>query len=126
MIIDGLKVYPKLMETHIKNHLPFIATEPLLAAATLNGKDRQETHEIFRKLSLEATQIKKETGETPDLLKKLLDTLGLEEKDLGDLLKINNLTGRSKEQVIEFLKLDVEPLLEKHLTTDVVIPNIEV
>lgn len=126
MIIDGLKIYPKLMEAHIKNHLPFIATEPLLTAATLKGKDRQETHELFRRLSLEATQIMKETGEAPNLLKNLLDALDLKENDLEDLLEIKNLTGRSKEQVVEFLKLEIEPLLEKHLKKDVVIPNIEV
>ena len=125
-IIDGLKIYPKLMEAHLEKHLPYIASEPLLAAAVLKGKDRQETHELFRKLSFEAAQTKKETGKTPNLLQTLLDAVGLKEKDLGDLLDIKNLTGRSKEQVIEFLKLEVEPLLEKYLTTDVVIPNIEV
>ncbi|QVL57737.1 MAG: adenylosuccinate lyase [Simkaniaceae bacterium] len=125
-IIDGLQVYPKLMESHLKERLPYIATEALLAAAVLKGKDRQETHALFKKLSFEAAQTKKETGMDSDLLKTLLDAVGLKEDELGGLLEVNNLTGRSKEQVIEFLKLEVEPLLEKHFTADVVIPNIEV
>lgn len=125
-IIDGLKTYPRLMKTHLEKHLPHISTEALLAAAVLKGKDRQETHALFRKLSFEAAQKEKETGASPDLLKTLLDAVGLKKSEVGDLLDLSNLTGRSKEQVIEFLKLEVEPLLEKYLTADVIIPNIEV
>lgn len=126
MIIDGLKVYPNLMRAHIEDHLPFIATEPLLAAATLKGKDRQETHEIFRQLSLEAIQTKKETGRSFDLLQKLCHALKLDDKEIKHLLEIKTLTGRSKEQVIEFLKLEVEPLLERYLNPNATIPNIKV
>lgn len=125
-IIDGLKVYPRIMETHLEEHLPYISIETILAAAVLKGKDRQEAHETLRKLSYEAAQTKKETGKAPNLLKTLLDAMGLTENEMSDLLQIKNLTGRSKEQVIEFLKLEVEPLLEKHFTPDIVIPDIEV
>ena len=124
-ITDGLKIYPKLMETHLLEHLPYISTEILLAAAALQGKDRQKTHEQLRVLTFEAAKQKKETGKAPDLLKTLLDALGFSEKALSDELKPEKLTGRSKEQVIAFLKLEVEPILEKHLTLETTIPTIE-
>lgn len=124
-ITDGLKIYPKLMETHLLEHLPYISTEILLAAAALQGKDRQKTHEQLRVLTFEAAKQKKETGKAPDLLKTLLDALGFSEKALSDELKPKKLTGRSKEQVIAFLKLEVEPILEKHLTLETTIPTIE-
>ena len=124
-IIDGLKVYPKLMETHLQEHLPYISIEVLLAAATLQGKDQHKTHEQLRVLCFEASKQKKETGKSPDLLKTLLDSLGLTEKALSKQLKPENLTGRSKQQVIEFLKLEVQPLLDQHLTLETTIPTIE-
>ncbi|MCB1081186.1 MAG: adenylosuccinate lyase, partial [Chlamydiia bacterium] len=124
-ITDGLKIYPKLMETHLLEHLPYISTEILLAAAALQGKDRQKTHEQLRVLTFEATKQKKETGKAPDLLKTLLDALGFSEKALSDELKPEKLTGRAKQQVIAFLKLEVEPILEKHLTLETTIPTIE-
>ena len=125
-IFDGLKVYPKLMETHLEEHLPFISIETLLAAASLQGKDRQKTHEELRTLCFEASKEKKETGKTPDLMKKMLDTLGLNASSLSEQLKLQNLTGRAKQQVIEFLKLEVEPILTKHFTLETTMPTLEV
>ncbi|NGX51345.1 MAG: Adenylosuccinate lyase [Chlamydiae bacterium] len=124
-IIDGLKVYPKLMDAHLQEHLPYISIELLLAAAVLQGKDRQKTHEELKVLSFEAMKEKRETGRAPDLLKTLLDALGLNENALSDQLKPEKLTGRAKQQVIEFLKIEVEPILEKHLTFSTTIPDIE-
>ena len=124
-IFSGLKVYPKVMEANLQEHLPYISIETILAAAVLKGKDRQETHETLRKTAFEASQTKKETGKAPELLKKLLGAVELSESEMSDLLQVKNLTGRSREQVIEFLKLEVQPILEKHLDMDTLIPSVE-
>lgn len=114
-IINGLKVYPKVMEAHVEEHLPYLSSEIILAAAILKGKERDKTYETLRKITFEASQTKKETGKSPsDLLKTLLQAVGLTENEMSDLLQMKNLTGRSREQVLEFLKLEVQPYLEKH------------
>ena len=106
------------MEYHFENHLPFLATEPLLIDAVLKGKDRQETHALIKKISFEASP--------EDLLPKLAQALGIKEREMKDLLKMENLIGRSKEQVIEYLKLEVEPLLSHYLKDKITIPRIDV
>ena len=90
----------------------------MLAAAVLKGKDRQEAHAVIKQLSFEAPP--------SDLLQKLTQALELSENEVKDLLKKENLVGRSKEQVIEYLKLEVEPLLSLYLKDKITIPNIEV
>lgn len=117
-IFDGLQTFPKQMEAHFDEHLPLLATEPLLIDAVLKGKDRQETHAL----------IKKATFDTPpsELLPKLAQTLEISESEMKDLLKMENLIGRSKEQVIEYLKLEVDPFLSRYLKNKITIPNIEV
>lgn len=64
-IISGLKTFPKLMETHLNEHLPYISIETILAAAVLKGSNRQEAHETLRKHTFEAAKKKKETGKAP-------------------------------------------------------------
>lgn len=124
-IISGLKVFPKLMETHLQEHLPYISIETILAAATIKGKDRQEAHETLRKHAFEASREKKETGKAPELLSVLLKSVDLTVEEMQDLLEIKKLTGRSHEQVLEFLKLEAVPFLEKHLGIDALIPSVE-
>ncbi|MCB1106809.1 MAG: adenylosuccinate lyase [Chlamydiia bacterium] len=124
-IIDGLKMFPKVMEIHLQEHLPYISIETILAAAVLKGGDRQKVHETLRKLTFEAAQTKKETGKAPELLKPLLESVNLSENEMSDLLQIKKLTGRSQQQVLEFLKLEVAPLLETHLDLDTLIPSVE-
>lgn len=126
-VISGLKVYPKMMEAHLDEHLPYISIETLLAAATLKGQDRQQAHETLRKITFEAAQTKKETGKpTTDLMDKLLNAIQVKKEEISEFLKPKNLVGRAQEQVIEFLKLEVAPYLEKHLDLDTLIPSIEV
>ena len=125
-ILDSLTLYPKLMETHLQEHLPYISIEVLLAKAVLKGKDRQQTHEHLKQLSFEALESKRTTGHTPDLLSKMLEEMELSTDEVSEDLKLENLTGRAKQQVIEFLKGEVEPLLEKHLVEEKPMPKLEV
>jgi adenylosuccinate lyase len=124
-IISGLKVFPKVMEARLNEHLPYISTETILAAAVLKRHDRQEAHEKIRKKTFEASLQKKETGKAPEFLQSLLETFDLKKEDLSSFLELKNLTGRAKEQTVEFLKLEVEPILEEHLDLDTLIPSVE-
>ena len=114
------------METRLEEHLPYISIETLLSAATLEGKDRNKIHEDLRTLCFESIKLKKETGQAPNLLEEMLKKLNLSKKDLFHQLKAKNLTGRAYNQVLEFLKFEVEPILKKHLTLDVTMPSIEI
>ena len=113
------------MEARLNEHLPYISTETILAAAVLKGHDRQEAHEKIRKKTFEASLQKKETGKAPEFLQSLLETFDLKKEELSSFLELKNLTGRAKEQTVEFLKLEVEPVLEEHLDLDTLIPSVE-
>lgn len=127
-LIDGLKVFPKMMHTRLEEHLPYLAMEHLLAAATLKGEDRGIIHDKLRKHAFEAGKQKREEGKSSDLLKRIAEdpSIDLSEEEITALLKPENLRGRSREQVIEFLKLEVEPLLEKNLSLKTLLPPLDV
>ncbi|MCP5505548.1 MAG: adenylosuccinate lyase [Chlamydiales bacterium] len=117
-IFNDLQTFPKQMKSHFDKHLPYLITEPFLAKAVLKGKDRQEAHALIKKITFE---------NPPEILiEKLASALDLNAYEVDSLCKIDNLIGRSKEQVFEFLKLEVEPLLEQHLTQKLTIPSIEI
>ena len=56
-VVDGLVVYPKVIEKHLKEELPFMATENILMNGVKKGGDRQQLHELLRILSMEAVQV---------------------------------------------------------------------
>jgi adenylosuccinate lyase len=117
-LIEGLKIFPSMMTAHLQEHLPYLAMEHVLAAAVLKGKDRGVVHEKLRQHAFEAGKYKREHGRPSDLLARMAADLeiGLSETELASLFKAEGLTGRSKQQVIEFLKLEVQPLLEQNLS----------
>ncbi len=47
-VISGCTVYPGMMERHLREELPFLATENILMRAVELGGDRQELHEVIR------------------------------------------------------------------------------
>ena len=53
-VVDGLVVYPKVIEKRLMSELPFMATENIMMDAVKAGGDRQELHERIRELSMEA------------------------------------------------------------------------
>mgnify|MGYP000506079895 FL=1 len=53
-VVDGLVVYPKVIEKRLRSELPFMATENIMMDAVKNGGNRQELHEKIRQLSMEA------------------------------------------------------------------------
>ena len=67
-VVDGLVVYPKVIEKHLMAELPFMATENIMMDAVKAGGDRQELHERIRTLSMEAGKNVKENGGENNLL----------------------------------------------------------
>lgn len=117
-ISEGLVVYPKVIERHINQELPFMATENIIMAMVTAGGDRQECHERIRVLSQEAAAVVKQEGGDNDLLSRVqrdpyfVPILG----QLDVLLDPKTFTGRAPQQVSRFLSEEVRPLLEPFKT----------
>jgi adenylosuccinate lyase len=115
-VAEGLVVYPKVIEKHIFDELPFMATENILMEAVKNGGDRQKLHEIIRQHSMDAGRNVKVEGKENDLIDRLMKdkNFSLSENDLKSVLKPENYIGRAPEQVEEFIGEYVKPILEKN------------
>ena len=105
-IADGIVVYPKVIEKHVMEELPFMATENILMAAVKRGGDRQELHERIRQHSMAAASRVKNDGLPNDLIDRISEdpAFGLSLEDVKGILKPSNFVGRSPQQVDEFLK----------------------
>lgn len=110
-VTDGLHVNEKIVESTLKEYLPFIATENIMMEAVKRGGDRQEIHEIIRKCSMEATE-KMKNGEKCDLPARLAaqDAIGMTEGEINDVLKPELYTGRCEQQVISYVA-KIKPLI---------------
>ncbi len=116
-VVDGLVVYPKVIEKHLMAELPFMATENIMMDAVKAGGDRQELHERIRELSMIAAKHVKEEGRENDLL-ELIAADPAFRLNLEDLRKRtmqpSRYVGRAPGQVTEFLRDDVAPVLQKY------------
>jgi adenylosuccinate lyase len=112
-IADGLTVYPKVIEKHLNEELPFMATENILMHCVKKGGDRQALHEKIRLHSVEAAKRIKLFGGDNDLISRILTdkTFGVTEEKINSLLAAEHFTGRAKEQTEEFLT-EVKKVLE--------------
>ncbi len=115
-IVDGLVVYPKVIEQHLLRELPFMATENIMMKAVKKGGDRQELHERIRIHSMEAGKTVKILGKDNDLIERIAgDPLfNMTYDEIIELLEPKNFIGRSVEQTTEFLNNNVNPVLEKY------------
>ncbi len=115
-IVSGLLVYPKMMEKHLMEELPFMATENILMKAVVLGGDRQELHEKIRAHAMAAGRRVKEEGLQNDLLTRIAadPAFGLDEKDLKAMLNPFLYVGRAQEQVHEFLEEEARPVLKSY------------
>lgn len=104
-ITSNIVVYPKVIEKHVYDELPFMATENILMEAVKNGGDRQELHEKIRVHSMEASKKVKMLGEENDLIDRICSdaSFNLNRDDVLKILRPDNFIGRSKEQVEEFI-----------------------
>jgi adenylosuccinate lyase len=105
---------------HVKQELPFMATEHIIMEAVKRGADRQEIHERIRIHSMEASKLIKEQGRENDLLIRLSKdpVIPLDEDDISKLLDPMNFTGRSEKQVEEFIEEFVLPVLSDYLSEE--------
>ena len=115
-VVDGLVVYPKVIEKRLMAELPFMATENIMMAAVKAGSDRQELHEKIRELSMEAGKNVKEKGLDNNLLDLIANdkTFKLSKEELKGTMSPEKYIGRSKEQVEVFLNNVVQPVLNEN------------
>ena len=115
-ITNGLVVYPKVVEQRVMRELPFMATENIMMRAVEKGGDRQELHEALRRHSIAAAAVVKEQGGENDLVKRIAadPIFKITEEEIMAVLKPAHYTGRAPEQVEEFLKEFVWPVLEQN------------
>ena len=115
-IMDGVVVYPKVIEANIQKELPFMATENIIMESVRKGMDRQEVHEIIRELSMEETKEIKINGKPNNLIDRIIKDgrLALKAKDMEGILISVNYTGFASEQVVDFISQEIDPILEKY------------
>jgi len=120
-VAGGLVVYPKVIEKHLMDELPFIATENILMEAVKRGGDRQELHERIRIHSMEAGKQVKVEGKKNDLLERIAgdEMFGLTLDEIKKLLNPKNFVGRAPEQVEEFINDFVKPVIENNEVSDI-------
>ena len=115
-VVDGLVVYPKVIEKRLMSELPFMATENIMMDAVKAGGDRQELHERIRTLSMEAGKNVKVNGQDNNLLELIAadPAFNMSLEELKKTMEPSRYVGRSKEQVEEFLAEVVNPILEEN------------
>ena len=115
-VASGLVVYPNMINKHIMDELPFMATENIMMEAVKKGGDRQELHEKIRVYSMEAGSVVKNEGKPNDLLSRIIKdpAFGLKEEDINKMLDPKLYIGRCPEQVDTFLNEAIRPILKAH------------
>ena len=115
-VVDGLVVYPKVIEKHMMAELPFMATENIMMDAVKAGGDRQELHERIRELSMEAGRTVKVEGKDNDLLERIAadPAFNLTIEELQKSMDPSRYVGRAKEQTTAFITKTVQPVLDEH------------
>ena len=115
-VCDGLVVYPKVVRARIMAELPFMASENIMMSAVKKGGDRQELHEKIRVYAQQAAKVVKEEGGKNDLIERICadESFGLNADEIEAILRPEDFTGRSAEQVEEFLTDIIEPILKEN------------
>ena len=115
-VVDGLVVYPKVIEKRLRSELPFMATENIMMDAVKAGGDRQELHERIRELSMEAGKTVKVEGKDNNLLELIAadPAFNLTLEELEKTMDPAKYTGRASVQVDAFLKNVINPMLEEN------------
>ena len=115
-VVDGLVVYPKVIEKRLRSELPFMATENIMMDAVKAGGDRQELHERIRELSMEAGKTVKVEGKDNNLLELIAadPAFNLTLEELEKTMDPAKYTGRAAVQVDAFLKNVIQPMLDEN------------
>lgn len=115
-IMNGIVVYPNRINKHIEEELPFMATEYIIMEEVKAGGDRQEIHEVIRVHSMEASKKVKEEGKENDLIERILNdnSLKLDKSKLKEVLDPKNFIGFAPIQTEEFVKNEVQPIIDQN------------
>ena len=115
-VADGLVVYPKMIEKHLRDELPFMATENIMMETVKKGGDRQELHERIRIHSMAAGRVVKAEGGKNDLLERIAadENFGVTLDELNALMNPSDFVGRAPQQTQEFVENEINPILEKY------------
>lgn len=115
-VVDGLVVYPKVIEKRLMSELPFMATENIMMDAVKAGGDRQELHERIRELSMEAGKNVKVEGKENNLLELIAadPAFNLSLEKLQKTMDPKKYVGRAPQQVAEFLAEVIQPILDEN------------
>jgi adenylosuccinate lyase len=112
-VVAGLEVHPARIRRRLMDELPFMATEELIVRSVRAGGDRQEAHEIIRQHSIAAAQAVKHEGSANDMLQRLAadPKFNVSIDDMQSVLDPNRFIGRAPQQVEEFLREVVDPIV---------------
>lgn len=115
-IMNGMVVYENRINKHIMEELPFMATEYIIMEEVKAGGDRQEIHEIIRVHAMEASKKVKMEGQENDLIERIMndENLKMDKSKIMEVLDPKNFIGFAPVQTIEFIKNEVQPILDKH------------
>ena len=116
-IARGLQVYPAVCEKHLREELPFLATENILMYCVRHkGADRQTLHERIRFHAMAAAEQVKRYGRENDLIARIRAdaAFGLSDGELAALLDPPSVTGMAQLQCERFLSGEVRPLLREN------------
>jgi len=115
-IFSDLVVNDKVIEKHINEELPFMATENIIMEAVKRGGNRQELHEEIRVLSMEAAEQVKKFGMHNDLIERMSNSsvINMSREEIEATINPTNYTGRAPQQVEEFYNEAIKPILEEN------------
>lgn len=115
-VFSGLVVNDKVIEKHIFEELPFMATENIIMEAVKRGGNRQELHEEIRVLSMQAADQVKKFGKENDLIERMSKSkiINMSKDEIEKTISPVNYIGRAPHQVEEFCNETVNPLLEEN------------
>ena len=113
-VTNGLVVYPEIVRRRIMAELPFMATENIMMDAVKKGGNRQELHEKIREYSMIAGEQVKVYGKENNLCELILadPMFKINKTELDAILKPESFTGRSEQQVEEFVAECINPILD--------------
>lgn len=113
-VTEGMVVYEKVIQKHIKEELPFMATENIIMHGVKAGGDRQELHERIRVHSMEAGRMVKVEGKKNDLIQRIKEdsAFRMTEEEFQEILDPKTFVGRAPEQVVEFYESEIKPVLD--------------
>lgn len=113
-LAGGLVVFPAIIRNNLEAELPFMASEPILMAAVQRGGDRQQLHEKLRRHARAAADHILQGGRSNPFLDLVAadEDIALDQEELTSLLDPRRFTGRAAQQVEDFIRSEIQPLLE--------------